>query len=111
MTSATSRGLMRAEEVRNLGATGSYDCPSPGLVPFWQDGSASAKGETMGRKYNVISGDGHLETPPDFVKFVPEKWKDRAPRLIRLPDGGGDAWMMEGMSEHLGDGLARELAE
>jgi predicted TIM-barrel fold metal-dependent hydrolase len=24
-------------------------------------------------------------------------WKDRAPRLIRLPDGGGDAWMMEGM--------------
>ena len=51
----------------------------------------------MGRKYNVISGDGHLETPPDFVKFVPEKWKERAPRLIRLPDGGGDAWMMEGM--------------
>jgi predicted TIM-barrel fold metal-dependent hydrolase len=51
----------------------------------------------MGRKYNVISGDGHLETPPDFVKFVPEKWKDRAPRLIHLPDGGGDAWMMEGM--------------
>jgi len=51
----------------------------------------------MGRKYNVISGDGHLETPPDFVKFVPEKWKDRAPRLIRLPDDGGDAWMMEGM--------------
>ena len=51
----------------------------------------------MGRKYQVISGDGHLETPPDFVKFVPDKWKDRAPRLIRLPDGGGDAWMMEGM--------------
>ena len=97
MTSGTSPGLMRAEEVRNLGATASYDCPSPGLVSFWQDGSASAKGETMGRKYNVISGDGHLETPPDFVKFVPEKWKERAPRLIRLPDGGGDAWMMEGM--------------
>ena len=51
----------------------------------------------MGRKYQVISGDGHLETPPDFVKFVPEKWKDRAPRLITLPDGGGDAWLMEGM--------------
>ena len=48
----------------------------------------------MGRKYQVISGDGHLETPPDFVKFVPEKWKDRAPRLITLPDGGGDAWLM-----------------
>jgi len=51
----------------------------------------------MGRKYKIISGDGHLETPPDFVKFVPDKWKDRAPRLITLPDGGGDAWMMEGM--------------
>lgn len=51
----------------------------------------------MGRKYRIISGDGHLETPPDFVKFVPEKWKDRAPRLIHLPDGGGDAWLMEGM--------------
>jgi uncharacterized protein len=51
----------------------------------------------MGRKYKVISGDGHLETPPDFVAFVPEKYKDRAPKLIRLPDGGGDAWLVEGM--------------
>jgi predicted TIM-barrel fold metal-dependent hydrolase len=51
----------------------------------------------MARKYQVISGDGHLESPPDFVKHVPEKWKDRAPRLISLPDGDGDAWMMEGM--------------
>ena len=51
----------------------------------------------MGRKYQVISGDGHLETPPDFVQFVPEKYKDRAPKLITLPDGGGDAWLMEGM--------------
>src|SRR5262245_33703733 len=54
-------------------------------------------GIVMGRKYQVISGDGHLETPPDFVTFVPEKLKDRAPRLITLPDGGGDAWLMEGM--------------
>jgi predicted TIM-barrel fold metal-dependent hydrolase len=51
----------------------------------------------MGRKYQVISGDGHLETPPDFVAFLPEKYKDRAPKLITLPDGGGDAWLMEGM--------------
>jgi len=28
----------------------------------------------MGRKYHIISGDGHLETPPDFVAFVPEKY-------------------------------------
>ncbi len=51
----------------------------------------------MGRKYQIISGDGHLETPPDFVAFLPEKYKDRAPKLISLPDGGGDAWLMEGM--------------
>jgi len=51
----------------------------------------------MGRKYTVISGDGHLETPPDFVQYVPDKWKDRAPKLISLPDGRGDAWLMEGM--------------
>ena len=36
----------------------------------------------MGRKYRVISADGHVETPPDtFVKYVPERWRDRAPRL------------------------------
>jgi predicted TIM-barrel fold metal-dependent hydrolase len=51
----------------------------------------------MARKYQVISGDGHLETPPDFVRFVPERYQDRAPKLITLPDGGGDAWLMEGM--------------
>ena len=42
----------------------------------------------MGRKYQVISGDGHLETPPDFVAYLPEKHKDRAPRPTPLPDGG-----------------------
>ena len=60
-------------------------------------GAASRGGAPVGRKYQIISGDGHIETPPDFVKYVPDKWKDRAPRLITLPDGGGDAWMMEGM--------------
>ena len=39
----------------------------------------------MGRKYQVISGDGHLETPPDFVAFLPEKYKDRA--TIEKPQG------------------------
>jgi predicted TIM-barrel fold metal-dependent hydrolase len=48
------------------------------------------------RHYQVISADGHVETPPDpWVKYVPEKWKDRAPRLIELPDGG-EGWIVEG---------------
>ncbi len=51
----------------------------------------------MGRKYQVISGDGHVETPPDvWIKYVPEKWHDRAPKLIPLPDGG-EGWLIEGM--------------
>src|SRR5438067_1753171 len=37
----------------------------------------------MGRKYRVISGDGHVETPPDgYVQYVPEEYRNRAPRLI-----------------------------
>lgn len=50
----------------------------------------------MGRKYQVISGDGHIETPPDvWVKYVPKQWQDRAPRLLRLPEGG-EGWLIEG---------------
>src|ERR1700730_614887 len=51
----------------------------------------------MGRKYQVISADGHVETPPDtWVTHVPAKYRDRAPRLVHLPDGQGDAWIVEG---------------
>lgn len=50
----------------------------------------------MARYYQVISADGHVETPPDpWVKYVPDKWKDRAPRLVELPDGG-EGWLIEG---------------
>lgn len=50
----------------------------------------------MGRKYQVISADGHIETAPErWVKFVPERWKERAPRLVSAPDGG-QGWIVEG---------------
>ena len=50
----------------------------------------------MGRKYQIISGDGHVETPPDgWLAYVPEQYRDRAPRLIRLPNGS-DGWLVEG---------------
>ncbi|MGE0877504.1 MAG: amidohydrolase family protein [Acidimicrobiia bacterium] len=53
----------------------------------------------MGRKYQVISADGHVETPPEpWTKHVPAKHRDRAPRLIHLPDGQGDAWVVEGQA-------------
>ena len=50
----------------------------------------------MARRYEVISADGHVETPPDgWAKYVPEQWRDRAPRLLSLPSGG-EAWLVEG---------------
>jgi predicted TIM-barrel fold metal-dependent hydrolase len=41
------------------------------------------------RKYNYISADSHLEMPPTCcVHWLPEKYKEWAPRKIILPDGG-----------------------
>ena len=51
----------------------------------------------MAATYKVISADGHLEIPSDaFAKWVPEKYRDRAPKLVKL-DSGGEAWHIEGM--------------
>ncbi len=50
----------------------------------------------MARTYRLISSDGHLEVPPErWSHRVPEKYRDRAPRSVRLPDGG-DAILVEG---------------
>ena len=50
----------------------------------------------MTRNYQVISADGHLEAPPDaWVKYIPEKHRERAPRLVALPEGG-EGWVVEG---------------
>src|SRR6202049_5408333 len=50
----------------------------------------------MARKYTLMSSDGHLEVPPErWSHRVPEKYRDRAPRTVHLPDGG-DAQMIEG---------------
>ena len=50
----------------------------------------------MARTYEVISADGHLEGPPDdFVAYVPEQYREMAPRRIPTP-GGGDSWLIEG---------------
>jgi predicted TIM-barrel fold metal-dependent hydrolase len=48
----------------------------------------------MDRFYNVISADGHLECPADWAKYLPEKFKDRAPRLVELEDGS-QGWVIE----------------
>jgi uncharacterized protein len=52
----------------------------------------------MTHAYRVISADSHLEIPPErWTNRVPTKHRDRAPRRIRLPNGG-DALMVEGRS-------------
>ena len=39
-------------------------------------------------KYKCISADSHLEIRPDrYAKRVPEKFRDRAPKVITLEDG------------------------
>ena len=49
----------------------------------------------MARQYNLMSSDGHLEVPPErWTHRVPQKYRDRAPHTVRLPDGG-DALMIE----------------
>src|SRR5450631_3850357 len=47
------------------------------------------RGEAMARTYNVISCDGHLEIPPDpWTRHLPDEHKGRAPRLVKLREGG-----------------------
>lgn len=50
----------------------------------------------MERSFPVISGDSHLEVDSkNWIDRVPEQYRDRAPRLLHLPDGT-DAWLVEG---------------
>jgi uncharacterized protein len=49
------------------------------------------------RQYRVISGDGHLEVPPDdWAPWVPAKFKVRAPRIVRSATGE-ECYAMEGI--------------
>lgn len=44
------------------------------------------------RKYNIISADGHVIEPPHMWEtYLPKKFHDRMPRLVKDPKGG-DAW-------------------
>jgi predicted TIM-barrel fold metal-dependent hydrolase len=50
----------------------------------------------MARHYRYISGDTHMEVPYDrWTGRVPERWRDRAPRNVRLPNGA-DGFLIEG---------------
>ena len=47
-------------------------------------------------KQRIISGDTHLEIDSRWwADRVPAAYRERVPRVVRLPDGG-DAWIVEG---------------
>jgi predicted TIM-barrel fold metal-dependent hydrolase len=48
-------------------------------------------------QYKAISADGHVNEPPTlWVENLPEKFRDRGPRIIETPKTKGHAWIMEG---------------
>lgn len=48
------------------------------------------------REYRYISGDTHMEVPAwRWTGRVPERYRDRAPRVVRLANGG-DGFLIEG---------------
>jgi len=54
----------------------------------------------MARKIQMISGDSHLDIPPErWVHRMPKKWCDRAPRRIKLANGD-DAFIIENRPPH-----------
>lgn len=49
----------------------------------------------MAKNYRIISGDSHLDLIPErWTPRVPARWRDRAPRLVKL-ENGGDAIIVE----------------
>jgi predicted TIM-barrel fold metal-dependent hydrolase len=47
-------------------------------------------------QYRAISADGHVNEPPNlWVENLPDKFKDRGPRVIETPNTKGHAWIME----------------
>ena len=56
------------------------------------------------REYKLISGDSHINEPPDlWADRVPAKFKDQAPRMVSLEQGS--AWIMEGAADPINFGL------
>lgn len=50
----------------------------------------------MARDYRVISADSHIDLNPDVWNHrVPAKWRDRAPKRVRMPNGS-DAIVVDG---------------
>ena len=54
----------------------------------------------MAQAYRVISADSHLDLAPDrWTHRVPAKWRDRAPRRVKL-ENGADGVAIENRAVH-----------
>jgi hypothetical protein len=54
--------------------------------------------ERAERRYTVISVDDHIVEPPDtFEGRVPQRFTERAPRVVETDDGG-QTWLYDGQS-------------
>lgn len=50
------------------------------------------------KTYSIISSDTHMEVPAErWTKRVPSKYRARAPRTVRLPNGA-DGFLIEGLA-------------
>jgi predicted TIM-barrel fold metal-dependent hydrolase len=50
-------------------------------------------------QYSIISADAHILEPPDiWANWLPAKYQERAPQLVRDSEGG-DAWLFAGASD------------
>ncbi|MHB8342324.1 MAG: amidohydrolase family protein [Mycobacteriales bacterium] len=50
-------------------------------------------------KYEIVSADAHVLEPPDiWANWLPAKYQDKAPQLVKDVDGG-DAWLFAGATE------------
>jgi predicted TIM-barrel fold metal-dependent hydrolase len=56
--------------------------------------------------HELISADSHVVEPPDlWTSRVPRRFRERAPRQVRLEQG--DAWLIEGLSQPFPFGLVQ----
>src|SRR5208282_1412079 len=63
-----------------------------GNVSLSQRKCRYAQEESTMREYNLVSADSHIIEPPDlWERWLPKKYQDKAPKLVK-DDEGGDAW-------------------
>jgi predicted TIM-barrel fold metal-dependent hydrolase len=64
----------------------------------------SEAAESEKTRFRLISGDSHVNEPPDlWTSRAPSKYLDRVPRIVSFDEG--DAWVIEGVDDPINFGL------